>query len=246
GIDPVRDAEVITTELLLKDLEMVERRLEKERKLSKGGDKKAQALVEHLDRWKQTLEQGTPLRQLDRPAAERPKTLGLEFLTDKPVIYIANVDEASLATPQPSVERLAQIAVREQAELIVLCAKLEGELAELEPADRAEMMRELGLKDSALPVVIRRSYALLQLVTFFTTASKMLQAWTVAQGTKAPQAAGVIHTDFEQKFIRAEVITVEDLVKSGGEAQARTQGLLRTEGREYLVKDGDVIHFRIG
>ncbi|MBI3320433.1 MAG: redox-regulated ATPase YchF, partial [Candidatus Omnitrophica bacterium] len=122
GIDPVRDAEVITTELLLKDLEMVERRLEKERKLSKGGDKKAQALVEHLDRWKQTLEQGTPLRQLQRPVTERPqperpRAFGLEFLTDKPVIYIANVDEASLATPQPSVERLAQIAVREQAEL---------------------------------------------------------------------------------------------------------------------------------
>lgn len=245
GVDPIRDVEVITTELLLKDLEMVERRLEKERKLSKGGEKKAQALVEHLDQWKQTLEQGIPLRQLERPEAERPRAFGLEFLTEKPVIYIANVDEASLKTSPASVERLAQLAARGQAELIVLCAKLEGELAELDPADQATMRQELGVVESALPRVVKQGYHLLNLLTFFTTASRMIQAWTVAHGTKAPQAAGTIHTDFERQFVRAEVISVEALVGCGGETQAKTKGLLRVEGKEYVVKDGDVMHFRL-
>ena len=246
GVDPGRDVEVITTELLLKDLEIVERRLDKERKLSKSGDQKAAALVERLDQWKHALEQGTPIRKIDWPASEHPQAFGLDLLTSKPVVYLANVDEASLKTPLPAVEPLAQIAAREQAELIVLCAKLEAELAELEPADQATMRQELGLTEPVLPRVVKHGYHLLHLITFFTTASRILQAWTVSAGTKAPQAAGVIHTDFERQFIRAEVVSIETLLGCGGETQAKTNGLLRVEGKEYVVKDGDVIRFRLG
>jgi len=245
SVDPLRDLEIVNTELLLKDLEIVERRLEKERKLAKGGDKRAQALVEKLETWKQALEQGAPIRELSSVAADHPRAVGIELLTSKPVIYVANIDEASLNTPAALVESLAQIAKQEQAELMILCAKLEAELAELEPTDRTAMMKELGLSESALPLVVRRGYQLLNLITFFTTASKILQAWTVSRGAKAPQAAGVIHTDFERHFIRAEVISVDQLIACGGEAQARAKGLLRVEGRDYVVQDGDVIHVRV-
>ncbi len=245
-VDPGRDVEVINTELLLKDLEIIGRRLDKERKLAKGGDKQAQALVEVLERWKQVLEQGTPIRRLGLDMSAHPRAFGVDVLSSKPVIYAANVDEASLRTPPASVERLMEIAKQDHAELIVVCAKLEAELAELEAADRMSMIAELGLPESALPQVVQRGYRTLSLVTFFTTASRILQAWTIVQGTKAPQAAGVIHTDFERQFIRAEVISVETLVACGGEAQARAKGLLRLEGKDYVVQDGDVMTFRVG
>jgi len=244
-VDPARDVEIVNTELLLKDLEIIERRLDKERKLAKGGDKHAQALVDRLTGWKQALEQGTPIRKLSLSPEDHPKAAGIDLLTSKPVIYVANIDEQALSDPAAA-EPLYQLAAKDAAQLLSLCVKLEAELAELEPADRAAMMEELGLKESALPVVVQRGYVLLELLTFFTTASRMVQAWTVRQGTKAPQAAGVIHTDFERKFIRAEVIAVDELISCGGEAQARAKGLLRTEGRDYMVHDGDVIHFRIG
>jgi len=246
GVDPLRDIEVVTTELLLKDLEVLERRKEKERKLAKGGDPQAQQVVEHLERWAAALSGGTPIRRLGLSPEAEPARYGLDLLSAKPVLYVANVAEAMLGTPAASVEPVRAFAAREGSQLLVLCAKLEAEVAELDPADRPVMMRELGLAQSALPQVIRRSDALLQLVTFFTTASKILQAWSVPQGTKAPQAAGVIHTDFERHFIRAEVIHVEALLRCGSEAAARSQGLLRVEGKEYVVQDGDVIHFRIG
>jgi len=245
SVDPLRDLEVVNTELLLKDLEIVERRLEKDQKLAKSGDKHAQALVEKLKVWKHTLEQGVLLRKLPSTATDHPRAFGIELLTSKPAIYVANVEETSLNAPPASVESLAQTAGQEQAGLIVLCAKLEAELAELDPTDRAAMMKELGLSESALPLVVRRGYQLLSLITFFTTASKILQAWTVSRGTKAPQAAGAIHTDFERHFIRAEVISVDQLIACGTEAQARAKGLLRVEGRDYVVQDGDVIHFRV-
>ena len=244
-VDPLRDIEVINTELLLKDLEVVGRRLEKERKLAKGGDKPALQLSGHLERWQAALSSGTPVRQMPLEPEVHPQALGIELLSAKPVLYAANVGE----TAGPSAAALAslrQLAAREGAQVVVCCAKLEAELAELEPADRAEMMRELGLAESALPQVIRQSYALLSLITFFTTASKILQAWSVRQGTKAPQAAGTIHTDFERGFIRAEVIGMEELLRCGSESSARAQGRLRTEGKEYVVQDGDVIHFRVG
>ena len=246
SVDPLRDVEVVNTELMLKDLEVVSRRKEKEHKLAKSGDKQAIHLTEHLDRWHAALAAGTPIRSAGLSPDAHPTAFRIDLLSAKPVLYAANVGEGQDASAASMVERLRAQAAGEGAGLVVFCAKLEAELIELEPADRAVMMKELGVAESALPQVIRRGYALLRLLTFFTTASKILQAWTVAQGTKAPQAAGVIHTDFERNFIRAEVIQAGTLLTCGSEANARTQGLLRVEGKEYVVQDGDVIHFRIG
>ncbi len=245
-VDPLRDIEIINTELLLKDLEVVGRRKEKEHKLAKGGEKQALRLTGHLERWHEALAAGKPIRSLTLAPEDHPKAFGVDLLTAKPILYAANLGEEMLALPPVSLESLRVLASREGAELVFFCAKLEAELIELEPADRTAMMQELGLKESALPQVIRRGHALLRLITFFTTASKILQAWTVRQGTKAPQAAGTIHTDFERQFIRAEVISVDALLRCGSEANARSQGLLRVEGKEYVVQDGDVIHFRVG
>lgn len=246
GVDPLRDVEIINTELLLKDLDVLGRRKEKDHKLAKSGDTSAMRLMEHLGRWLTTLSAGTPIRNLGLAPEAHPKAFGIDLLSAKPVLYAANVSEGMLASPPAWLEALRAMATREGGELVVFCAKLEAELAELEPGDRVAMMQELGLSESALPQVIRRGYALLRLITFFTTASKILQAWTVRQGTKAPQAAGTIHTDFERQFIRAEVIQVEALLRCRSEANARAQGLLRVEGKDYVVQDGDVIHFRVG
>lgn len=246
AVDPTRDIEIVNTELLLKDLEVVERRLQKEQKLAKGADKHAIHLVEQLSRWHAALSAGTPIRTLPLAPELHPKAFGIELLTVKPVLYAANIGEAALGEASSAVQQLRSLAAAQGAEVVVCCAKLEAELAELDAADRAAMMEALGLQESALPQVIRQGYRLLQLITFFTTASKMLQAWTLRQGTKAPQAAGTIHTDFERHFIRAEVIQVEALLRCGSEANARAQGLLRLEGKEYVVQDGDVIHFKVG
>ncbi len=246
AVDPLRDIEVINIELLLKDLEIIKRRKEKDHKLAKSGDKHAIALVQHLERWHDALAAGTPIRSLALAPEAHPKAFGIDLLSAKPVLYAANVGESQDAATSKAVDAVRALASRDGARVVMLCAKLEAELAELEPADRAEMMRELGLTESALPKVIHEGYGLLRLVTFFTTASKILQAWTVAQGTKAPQAAGVIHTDFERQFIRAEVIQVDALLRCGSESNARVKGLLRVEGKDYVVQDGDVIHFRVG
>ena len=245
-VDPQRDIEVINTELMLKDLEVLSRRREREQKLAKSGDKQAIKLMEHLARWEAALSDGTPIRSLGLSAEAEPHAFGIDLLSAKPVLYAANVGEGDLGTEAASAAPLRAFAQTQGAQLVVCCAKLEAELAELDPADRAEMMRELGVAESALPQVIHRGYALLRLVTFFTTASNILQAWTVPQGTKAPKAAGAIHTDFERQFIRAEVIHVEALLRCGSDAAARAQGLLRLEGKEYVVQDGDVIHFKVG
>ncbi len=246
SVDPARDVEIIATELLLKDLEIVERRMEKERKLAKSGDTQAKALMEQLSRWKDALGQGRPIRALGLSPKEHPKAFGVELLSSKPVIYIGNVDEASLATLGPVAQRLLDMAKSEGAACVVICAKLEAELAELDAADRAAMMRELGLAESAVPQMVRAGYATLGLITFFTTASRLIQAWTVPRGATASHAAGVIHSDFERKFIRAEVLSVEEYAACGGEAAARAKGLLRTEGKDYVVRDGDVIQVNIG
>ncbi len=241
-VDPLRDIEIITTELLLKDLEILQRRKDKEHKAVKGGDKHAMHLMEHLEHWQATLSSGKTIRSLPLAPEAHPKAFGIDLLTAKPVLYAANVSEGM----DEGLEGLRARVQGEEAGLVRFCAKLEAELTELETADRVSMMQELGIAESALPQVIRRSYELLRLVTFFTTASSILQAWTVPHGTKAAQAAGTIHTDFERKFIRAEVIQADTLVRCGSEAAARTQGLLRLEGKEYVVQDGDVIHFKVG
>ena len=242
--DPVRDIEVVNTELLLKDLDVIKRRGEKEHKLVKSGDKKAVALSERLAEWGAASSAGRPIRSLSLAPEAHPKAWGVDLLTAKPVLYAVNVAEGG--ETGPAVARVRALAELEGSRVVAVSAKLEAELAELEPADRAEMMRELGVAESALPRVVREGYALLGLVTFFTTASNILQAWTVPQGTKAAQAAGAIHSDFERQFIRAEVIQAEALLTVGSEANAKAQGLLRTEGKEYVVRDGDVIHFRVG
>ena len=244
GTDPVRDIEIVNTELLLKDLEVIKRRGEKEHKLVKSGDKKAMALHERLTEWEAAISNGRPIRGLHLAPEAHPKAWGVELLTAKPVLYAVNVTEGGEAGP--AVGQVRALAEREGSRVVAICAKLEAELVELPPADRAEIMREMGLAESALPRVVREGYALLGLVTFFTTASNILQAWTVPQGTKAPQAAGAIHSDFEKQFIRAEVIHMDKLLALGSEANARAQGVLRTEGKEYVVHDGDVIHFKVG
>jgi len=245
-VDPLRDIEVINTELLLKDLDVVGRRREKESKAAKGGEKRAVQAMEHLEQWQAALSAGIPLRNVALEPAHQPKAFELDCLTAKPVLYAVNIGEEALGSGSAALDGVRALAAREGARVVVFCAKLEAELVELDLADRRAMMQELGMTESALPQVIREGYALLRLLTFFTTASNILQAWTVPQGTKAPQAAGVIHTDFEKKFIRAEVIQADALVRCGSEAVARTQGLLRLEGKEYIVQDGDVIHFRVG
>lgn len=245
-VDPVRDIEIVNTELMLKDLELLERRMEKEQKLAKGGDQHAAARCERMGQWSAALEQGRPIRALELGREDHPKAFGIDLLTAKPVLYAANVGEEALRAGSDRLERLRAMAKTEGTDVVVCSAKLESELTELEPADRSAMMRELGIAESALPQVIRRGYALLRLITFFTTASKLLQAWTVPQGTKAPQAAGTIHTDFERKFIRAEVIHVDALLRAGSEAAARAQGLIRVEGKGYVVQDGDVMTVRLG
>lgn len=242
--DPVRDIEIVNTELLLKDLDVIKRRREKEHKLVKSGDKKAVALAERLGKWEAAISDGRPIRSLSLAPEAHPKAWGVDLLTAKPVLYAVNVTEGGEAGP--AVAQVRASAEREGSRVVAVSAKLEAELAELDPADRAEMMRELGLADSALPRVVREGYALLNLVTFFTTASKILQAWTVPYGARAPQAAGAIHSDFERQFIRAEVIQAEKLLACGSEANARAQGILRTEGKDYVVQDGDVIHFKVG
>ena len=245
-VDPVRDVSVVETELLLKDLEILDRRLQKDQKLVKSGDKTAAAFQVRLQRWHAAVAAGQPVRRLNEAPEERPHAYGVELLSAKPVLYAANVDEAGLAAEPPTVAALRAHAASQGARVAVGCAKLEAELGELAPAEQAEMMRELGVVESALPRVVRESYALLNLVTFFTTTSKILQAWTVPQGTPAVRAAGAIHTDFERTFIRAEVVPAQLLIACGSEAAARAQGKLRVEGKEYVVQDGDVIHFRVG
>ena len=245
-VDPLRDIGIINTELLLKDLDVLGRRRDKESKAAKGGEKRAVQVMEHLERWEAALSAGSPIRNVKLEPEHHPNAFALDLLTAKPVLYAVNVGEEAPASGPAALDGVRALAAREGARVVVFCAKLEAELVELDAADRRAMMQELGIAESALPQVIREGYALLRLLTFFTTVSTILQAWTVPQGTKAPQAAGTIHTDFEKKFIRAEVIQVDALMRCGSEAAARTQGLLRLEGKEYAVQDGDVIHFRVG
>jgi len=246
SINPVRDVELIEAELLLKDLEWVERMVEKLTKSAKGGEPKAKAAVAALESWKASLGQGVPARRWTVTKELSPQTLGLSLLTLKPVVYVANVSEGMVAQPPPALAALRTWCDREQAPLIVVAGRAEAELQELEPADRPALRRELGVGETdALGAVMRACYQALALVTFFTTQSRILQAWTVAQGAAAPQAAGKIHTDFERGFIRAEVISFDALVQAGSEAAARAGGHVRTEGKEYVVRDGDIIHFKV-
>ncbi len=242
-VDPLSDIETIHTELALADLETVERARSRFERQAKSGDKEAKAVLELLARVQAALDEGTPLRTLTLDEQERERLRELHLLTLKPTLYIANVDEAGLSGNE-GVEAVRTRAEQEGAGLVVVCAAIEAELTGLEPAEQLEFLAELGLREPGLNRVIRAGYELLGLMTFFTAGEKEARAWTVRRGATAPEAAGVIHTDFQRGFIRAEVVSYEDFVACGGEAGAREAGRWRLEGKDYVVADGDVIHFR--
>ena len=236
-VDPVADIEVIDTELILADLASLERRLERLRRSAKGDPADAE-LLKVVEALAAKLEEGVPAR---RSGIEAPPSLGL--ITAKPVIYVCNVAEEDVATGNAHVEAVRAVAAQESADVVVISARIEEELAQLEPEEQKAFLEDMGLERPGLERLIRTGYHTLGLITFFTAGEKEVRAWTVKRGTKAPQAAGEIHSDFERGFIRAEVIDWHDLVAAGSVAAARARGLLRTEGKDYVVRDGDVIHF---
>jgi hypothetical protein len=244
SVDPLRDIEVIQTELNLADLDTVQKRLARIEKQAKSGDKDLKAQQAVLVRLEEALDQGRPARTVDLNDEERRAMRDLPLITFKPVLYVANVAEDDLEGRHPHVEKVRQHAAAEGAEVVAICGKIEAEIAELSGEEKDEFLLELGLGSSGLDRMIRAGYQLLGLITFFTAGPKEVKAWTVARGARAPRAAGVIHTDFEKGFIRAEVIGFDDYIACGGESGAREKGLLRLEGKDYVVQDGDVMHFR--
>ncbi len=236
-VDPAADIETIDTELMLADLSALERRHERLRRSAKG-DAEDAALLKVVEPLMAALSDGVPAR---RSGIEAPPSLGL--MTSKPVIYVCNVAEADVVTGNRHVETVRQVAGRDDAEVVIVSARIEEELAQLEPEEQQAFLEDMGLERSGLERLITTGYSTLGLLTFFTAGEKEVRAWTVRRGTKAPQAAGEIHSDFERGFIRAEVIAWDELVAAGSIAAARAKGQLRVEGKEYVVRDGDVVHF---
>ena len=243
-IDPVSDAEIVETELMLADLESLEKRLPALEKKAKGGDKEARETMVLIEKALELLREGQPARLADIGQDQRAAYRALNLLTSKPVLYVCNVDEASSATGNAYSEAVAARARADGAGVVVISAAIEAELAQLAADERDEYLRDLGLDEPGLNRLIQAGYALLDLITFFTVGPKEARAWTVRRKTRAPKAAGVIHTDFEKGFIRAETIAFEDFVRLGGENKAKEAGRMRLEGKEYVVQDGDVMHFR--
>jgi GTP-binding protein YchF len=243
-VDPIADAETIETELMLADLDSLERRVPILERKVRGQDKEAKLTLDLVQRAFALLREGKPARLAQISDEERAALNALNLLTSKPVLYVCNVDEASAATGNALSARVEERAKAEGAGCVIISAKIEAELAELDPAERQTYLAELGLTEPGLNRLIFEGYKLLGLITYFTAGPKEARAWTVTKGTRAPQAAGVIHTDFERGFIRSETIAYEDYVSLGGEAGARDAGKLRLEGKDYVVKDGDVLHFR--
>ncbi len=245
GVDPIRDAETVETELLLADLESVERQRDSAIKRARGGDKEAKARLSVLEAVYQALAAGRPARHVALGEAQRPQFRQLHLLTAKPVLYVANVDEDAAADGNAHSARLAARAAELGAGFVVVSAAIEAELALLsDEGEKAEYLASLGLHETGLARVIHAGYRLLDLITFFTAGPKEARAWTVRRGARAPEAAGVIHSDFERGFIRAETIAYEDFVACGGEQRAKEAGKMRVEGRDYMVRDGDVFYFR--
>jgi GTP-binding protein YchF len=248
-IDPVSDIETIDTELLLRDLQSLEKRGDRARKAAKSGDKTEKLALELCERAVAQLNEGKPARGLQRTVDEAKILAELDLLTDKPVFYVANVTEGQLAAglEDPLVARVVEYVRHGQeggAEVVVIAASIEAEISALEPEERTEFLAGIGLAEPGLHALIRTAYTLLDLITYFAAGEKECRAWTIPRGTKAPQAAGVIHTDFERGFIRAEVISWDTLVELRSEAAVKAAGKMRVEGKEYVVRDGDVMHFR--
>jgi ribosome-binding ATPase len=244
NVDPVRDAEIVETELMLADLDSLEKRLPNLEKRAKGGDKEAAVEMPVVRKALDALRDGKPAREADLANEERPVFQRLQLITAKPMMYVLNVDEASAATGNRYSEVAEEYAEKRGMPSVVISAAIEAEVAQLPTEDQAEYLAALGLEETGLARVVRAGYQLLDLVTFFTVGPKEARAWTVRREAKAPEAAGVIHTDFEKGFIRAETIAYDDYVTLNGEAGARDAGKLRLEGKDYAVKDGDVFHFR--
>lgn len=244
-VNPVSDKEIIDLELQFKDLESIEKKYARVEKAARVGDAKSKVELEILNRVKTALLHGKSVRAVGLTDDEKEIIADLQLLTIKPVIYVANVDEESILTGNQYVEQLKAAVADENAEVIVLCAAIESQIAEMEDAEeRALFLGEYGLTESGLNKLIRASYAILNLITYFTAGVKEVRAWTIQRGWKAPQAAGVIHTDFEKGFIRAEVIKLSDYVQYKTEAACKEAGKMSVEGKEYVVKDGDIMHFR--
>ncbi|MBI1913058.1 MAG: redox-regulated ATPase YchF [Deltaproteobacteria bacterium] len=242
-VDPAGDIEVIETELILSDLEAIDKRMDKAAKMAKQGDKLMAEALPVYNALKSAFEAGKPARSiLTKETAELVKDLNL--LTAKPIIYVANVGENDLNGESAPAKAVKAIAEKEGAGFVIICGKIESEIAELSEEERAEFLSGLGLKESGLDRLAAAAYSLLGLITYFTVGKKEVRAWTVERDSKAPKAAGVIHSDFERGFIRAEVMAYEDFVKCGSEAACKDKGLLRVEGKDYIVKDGDIMHFR--
>jgi len=243
AINPVSDADTINTELALADLESAERGLDKARKQSKSGDKEAKARAAVLEKVVAQLAEGKPIRALDLDDNEKKVIKEFNFITAKPMMYIANVDESGFEN-NPLLDQIREYADTEGAQVVPVCAAIEAEIAELDDEDKTEFMADLGLDEPGLDRVIRAGYSLLDLLTYFTAGVKEVRAWTVKRGSTAPQAAGVIHTDFEKGFIRAETMAYDDFIKYGGEQGCKDAGKLRLEGKDYIVQEGDILHFR--
>ena len=244
SVDPVRDKEIIDAELQLKDLETVESRIAKVQKQAATGDKSAKRLFDILSRYKSALEQGKSARTVELDKEDRKLVYDLHLLTDKPVLYVCNVDEKSAVGGNAHVEAVRGAIREENAELLIVAAATEADIAELDTYEERQMfLEEVGLKESGVNRLIRAAYSLLNLETYFTTGPDETRAWTYAKGTKAPQAAGIIHTDFERGFIRAEVIKYDDYARLGSEKACREAGKIAIEGKEYVVQDGDIMHF---
>ncbi|MBR9860276.1 redox-regulated ATPase YchF [bacterium] len=244
SIDPVRDREIIDTELQLKDLEAVDARIQKVKKIAEVGDKDAKALYDILVRLKAHLEQGKSVRTAALDSKEANLIKDLNLLTAKPVLYVCNVDEQSVVSGNDHTKNFEASVKDEGASVLYVSAQIESEMIDMDYDDRKMFLDEMGLETSGVDRIIHAAYDLLNYITYFTAGEKEVRAWTITKGMKAPQAAGVIHTDFEKGFIRAEVIAYEDFINYGSEAACRDAGKLRVEGKEYVVADGDLMHFR--
>ena len=245
SVDPVRDIETINLELIFADIETVNKRLDKARKNLKA-DKKYQEEIDLLEKIKTSLENGISARAIDYTKEEQELVKDMFLLTTKPILYIANVSEEQIEDPEndENVKKVKEYALKENAEVIPLCVKIEEELSGLDDNDKKEMLEALGLEESGLDKVIKKSYDLLGLMSFLTAGEPEVRAWTIKKGTKAPQAAGKIHSDIERGFIKAEVVSFEDLMKEGSMVAAREKGLVRQEGKEYIMQDGDIVLFK--
>ena len=246
GIDPIRDMQIIDSELLYKDLESIEKRVDKIKKQAKAGDKQFVQQLDAIERLREHVENGNPVRAFQATDADREGYKDLFLLTEKPVLYVTNVSEEDLPNAEGNqyVDLVRQIAISQDSEVVVVCAKIEAEIAELDSEEKKMFLEELNLESAGLDLLIRAAYRELGLITYFTAGEKEVRAWTITKGFKAPQAAGVIHSDFERGFIRAETIKFDDFMHYGSEAAAKEAGKMRSEGKEYVVHDGDIMHFR--